>query len=74
MTKEAHPNVTERSEYKCVSCNYTWKDEICVVEHNINNTNVFFCLNCDDWVKEKTAVLDYGWSLFDEDGFLRHDV
>ena len=46
----------------------------CVVEHNIKNTNVFFCLNCNDWGKVKTAVFDQGWSLFNEDGFLRHDI
>ena len=69
MAKETNASVTDasNSEYNCVSCNYTWKD-------NINNTNVFFCLNCDDWVKEKTAVFNHGWSLFDVDGFLRHDV
>ena len=28
----------------------------------------FFCLNCDDWIKYKTKVLDQGWTLFDEEG------
>ena len=43
MAKETNASVTvaRDSEYKCVSCNYTCKDKSCVVEHNINNTNVF---------------------------------
>ena len=74
LTMEVNANDTETNEYKCVSCNHTWNDKYCVVEHNIKNTNVFFCLNCNYWVKMKTAVFVQGWSLFDEYGFLRHDI
>ena len=35
---------------------------------------VYFCLNCDDWVKEKGRVFDQGWSLFDLDGNLNNFV
>ena len=26
----------------------------------------YFCLNCDDWVKIKSKVLDENWTLFDK--------
>jgi hypothetical protein len=74
LTLEVNANGTANSEYICVSCNHTWKDQDCMVEHKIKNIKVFFCLNCDDWVRVKTAVFDQGWSLFDKDGFLRHDI
>ena len=43
-------------------------------EHNIKNMRVFFCLNCYDWIKDKNAVFEQGWSMFDEAGFLWTDV
>ena len=60
--------------FECASCKYTWQDEECVVEHIIENMRTYFCLNCDDWVKQKTNVLKVGWTLLDEDGHLRADV
>ena len=66
--------VNEDSVFQCFSCKSAWKDKRCVKEHGIRNITVFFCLNCDDWVKQKGAVLDQGWTLFDEAGFLRSDV
>ena len=45
-----------------------------VVEHVMNGHTVYFCLNCDDWVKEKGRVFDQGWSLFDLDGNLNNFV
>ena len=67
-------NNFEAEKYECVSCRYTWTDRHCVKEHTIRSTTVFFCLNCDDWVKEKSAVYDQGWSLFDQAGYLRLDI
>ena len=64
----------EPAEFKCVGCGNCWNDERCVVEHKIKNHMVYFCLNCDDWVKMKSKVLDENWTLFDEKGNLRHDV
>ena len=61
-------------EFKCVSCSYTWKESNCVVKHLINNMEVYFCLNCDDWVKYKSKVFDQGWSLFDGEGNLNQYV
>ena len=37
LTMEVNANDTETNEYKCVSCNHTWNDKYCVVEHNIKN-------------------------------------
>ena len=60
--------------YDCISCANSWKDETCVVKHTIKNTDVYFCLNCDDWVQQKNSVLEPGWSLVDVNGRLRRDV
>ena len=43
--------------FTCVSCKHAWKEERCVVTHYIKNMEVHFCLNCDDWVNDKNAVL-----------------
>ena len=69
-----HNDNGEKMEYKCVSCKYSWQDKNCVVEHVIGNMKTFFCLNCDDWVHNKANVLQEGWTLFDEAGYLRTDV
>ena len=60
--------------YKCEGCKHIWENEKHVVEHNILNMKVFFCLNCNDWIKDKLAVFNKGWTLFDKYGHLRHDV
>ena len=60
--------------FKCVGCKCEYKEERFVVKHLIKDTEIFFCLNCEDWVKEKQNVLEPGWSLFDEDGNLNHLV
>ena len=67
-------NTMGSEEYHCVSCKHIWEEKNCVKEHIIQNTKVFFCLNCDDWVKEKGAVFGLGWSLFDQAGYLRVDI
>ena len=64
----------DRNAYKCISCNNIWEDRTCVVRHLIKNTEVYFCLNCDDWVQQKDSVLELGWSLLDTNGCLRRDV
>ena len=64
----------ENQTFKCVGCEDSWKDERCVVTHNINDQWVHFCLNCDDWVKDKSKVLDENWTLFDNEGNLRYDI
>ena len=60
--------------FKCEGCKYTWEEKSCVVEHVIENMKVFFCLNCDDWIQHKANVFNPGWTLFDEEGYLRHGI
>ena len=60
--------------FNCVSCKHTWNETKFVIKHNIKGMEVYFCLNCEDWVKLKDNVFDQGWSLFDQDGNLNHFV
>ena len=69
-TNKAHKTVTT----KCAGCKSDWENKNHVVEHLILNRLTFFCLNCNDWIRDKTRVFEEGWTLFDEAGFLRHDV
>ena len=57
-------NKEETKEYKCVSCESNWTDKTCVVEHVIQNHTLYFCLNCEDWVKHKSKVLENNRTLF----------
>ena len=69
-------NVTkaESKDYECAGCKNVWQDENCVIKQNIENTEGFFCLNCDDWIINKSEVLKSNWTLFDLHGHLRQDV
>ena len=64
----------ECRRYKCEGCKTLWDSKNHVVEHDIQNKITFFCLNCEDWIRKKENVFVEGWSLFDNDGYLRHDV
>ena len=66
--QENQAQKNETIKFNCVSCKHEWKDRNCVVSHLVNSTQVYFCLNCDDWVQDKSKVLDNGWSLFDQYG------
>jgi hypothetical protein len=66
----ANDDVSDSLDYKCISCQSTWEDRDCVVEHIINDTRTFFCLNCDDWVSKKDEDLNQGWTLLDGNGFI----
>ena len=50
------------------------KDKRCVTEHTIYNHVMYFCLNCNDWVKNKSAVLEPNWTLMDERVNLRSNL
>ena len=63
-----------RKSFKCEGCKAVWEDEKLVVGHIIQNTQTFFCLNCEDWIKNKENVLSEGWTMFDDSGNLRDDV
>ena len=62
------------NNYNCAGCKHDWQESQFVVKHYIKNREIFFCLNCEDWIKDKTKVLDHGWSLFDQDGNLKYFV
>ena len=64
----------EETEFKCASCKDAWTDKNCVVEHKLNNHVMYLCLNCDDWIQDKTKVLDQNFTLLDERGNLRRDL
>ena len=61
-------------EYNCVGCKSIFTDEKYVVKHIIQNMETYFCLNCDDWVKDKERVFEHGWTLLDQYGYLRIDI
>ena len=67
-------NAHKEIAYKCESCRSIFKSEDYVLKHIIQNKEVFFCLNCDDWVQNKELVLKGDWTLFDKNGDLRRDV
>ena len=69
---KAHKKETKK--FKFVSCPSEWKGNNIVVQFKINDKELYFCLNCKDWVKHKDEVLDQGWSLFDQDGNLNQFV
>ena len=66
--------VKESQNYKCSGCKDVWGNRECVVEHILSNTRTFFCLNCNDWIKNKISVLEPGWTLLDEAGCLRTEI
>ena len=45
-----------------------------VVKHEIENMQLWVCLNCDEWIQDKTKVLNKDWTLFDQNGDLRKDM
>ena len=68
-------SVVDRAcKYKCEGCEHIWEEKKFVVEHSILNRRAYFCLNCDDWIVNKFAVFEAGWTLFDTEGQLRQDV
>ena len=72
--QEKGSNLAAATEFECAGCKSCWTNKNHVVGHKIENIQVYFCLNCEDWIKQKDKVLLFGWSLFDCNGDLRHDV
>ena len=66
---EADVKLREDTVYQCKGCESSWVNSLHVKEHKI-----FFCLNCDEWIRDKSLVLQEGWTLYDKDGNLRQDV
>ena len=69
-----HKHCSESRKYNCIGCKSCFTDKDCVIKHTIQNRETYFCLNCEDWVKEKFRVYDRNWSLLDQDGYLRMDI
>ena len=67
-------DLKEVKDYKCAGCNDIWIDRACMTEHVIENRRAFFCLNCDDWIRNKSKVFEHGWKLLDKGGFLRTGI
>ena len=63
---------TQLAFYECAGCKDKWQESQLLVKHRIQNMEVYFCLNCEDWIKEKDRVFDEGWSLLDSDGNLKY--
>ena len=61
----AQEKVKEVDSFECAGCKYAWSDVTCVVKHSVQNMEIYFCLNCDDWIVDKSVVLQPGLSLFD---------
>ena len=41
-----------------------------VVKHKIENMKLWFSLNCNEWIQDKTKVFNIDWTLFDQKGDL----
>ena len=69
-----HNTLATHDGYKCAGCLDIWNDPTCVIKHLICNQEIYFCLNCNDWIKEKSRVFDQGWTLLDEQGLPRTGI
>ena len=67
-------NQLAETKFKCAGCGDHWTNMRCVLEHIIKNLKLYFCLNCDDWIVNKSKVLDEDWTLLDNMGNLRKDL
>ena len=74
LAKKESVRFVNEDSYQCAGCKCSWQDEKCVVKQNIENQTIYLCLNCDDWISTKSEVLKSDWTLFDQQGNLRHDV
>ena len=72
-SKDGGTNVFSQS-FTCAGCKDVWQDEKCVVKHVIKHKELFFCLNCDDYITNKSGVLDSNWTLLDQHGNIRGGV
>ena len=55
----------KQATYKCEGCDGRYPTEDYVVNHDVGNKKLWFCLNCDEWIQDKTNVLNKDWTLFD---------
>ena len=48
---EAHKN------FPCYGCKNCYDDRTCVVQHVVQNTTIFLCINCDSWITRKDKIM-----------------
>jgi hypothetical protein len=65
---EAHNN------FHCSGCKNNFAERSYVVDHIVHIHSVFLCLNCDSWIQQKENILNWGWSLYNNNRDLRRDV
>ena len=68
--QSAHKMESEIGEYSCVGCKSIFSEERCVIKHTVQNMDTYFCLNCEEWIKDKARVFDQDWTLLDQHGYL----
>ena len=64
----------ENLSYICISCKDTWEDRSCVVEHLVQGTRAYFCPNYEEWVENKSKVIQEGWAMLGRAGLLETDL
>ena len=42
--------------YPCQGCKTSWTNENHVKGHLISDMEIFFCLNCDEWIQNKAGM------------------
>ena len=73
-TKHVYQERRKLSILAVLDAKVTGLTKACVIKYVISDHEVYFCLNCEDWVKDITKVLDDNWTMFDERGNLKYDV
>ena len=74
LASDDRRQINAHKSFPCIGCQNCYDDVACVVQHKIENSSFYLCLNCEDWIKHKEKIITPGWSLFDHNGALRRDV
>ena len=60
MTFSSDDVIFEQNGYNCVGCKSNFPDSRYVTKHVVGNIDAWFCLNCEDWIQDKTMVFTEG--------------
>ena len=63
---DGNKNAHKETKYKCEGCKSVFPRDNYVVRHAIHNMELWFCLNWDDFIKDKSKVWNNDWTLFDQ--------
>ena len=74
LVRDDEQQVEAHKYFPCAGCKSVFEDEVCVVQHVVENTAFVLCLNCESWIQYKDKVIAPGWSLFDHNGDLKANV